>query len=197
MTVAIAASTIVQQAFRFMEMRSPASFADDSEQATAAAEQYDIALEMCLAFTDWSFASTVANLSNVVPNGIPVDPRMPFLFVLPEDMVMLREVIDPAGAYRADKGYLRSQVTGPLTIRYTSTITNEKHLPATFRTAVALQLAILLGPVYVEVQSKMDRLTSALTDALKLAARHDARTASPASWTSERDAGDWATGATW
>jgi hypothetical protein len=197
MTVAIAASTIVQQAFRFMEMRNPASFADDSEQATAAAEQYDIALEMCLAAIDWSFASTIEKMPNVVPAGVPVDPRLPYLCALPEDLVMLREVIDPAGAYRADKGYLRSEVSGPLTIRYTSKISNEKHLPATFQTAVALQLAVLLGAIYVEVQSKLDRIEARLSEAMRVAARADARTASPASYGMATDTTDWASGATW
>ena len=197
MPIAIAASTIVQQAFRFMEMRGAASFGDDSEQAIAAAEQYDIALAMVLAAYDWSFASVVSLAAEVDPTSIIADPRLPFAFVLPDDCVMLREVIEPFCQYRADKGLLRTDCAGPLTARYTAAITNEKQIPATVQVAVALQLAVLLAPQYVEVQSKIDRIEARLSEAIKVAARTDGRTASPVSYSFAGAAGDWATEATY
>lgn len=193
MTIAIAASTIVQQAFRFMELRAPSSFGEDSEQATAAAEQYDNALSMVLAAYDWSFASQIAQVAEVAPGQVAVDPRLPWAYVLPADCVMLREVVEPFCQYRADKGLLRTDAAGPLTLRYTATITNERQMPATVQTAVALQLCVLLSPIYVEVQGKIDRLEARLSEALRVAARTDARTASPQSYGMAGSTGDWAT----
>ena len=195
MTVAIAASTIVQQAFRFMELRSPSSFADDSDQANAATQQYDNALAVCLEAYDWSFASTIAALSETILTSA-ADPRLPYTFALPDDCLVLREVLADGAAYRADKGALRTDQAAPLTIRYTSTIVDETAMPATFRTAVALQLAVFLAPLFVEVQSKIDRLSQQLSEAMRMAARTDGRTASPTSYSFAGSPGDWSTEAT-
>lgn len=194
MPIAIATSTIAQQAFRFMEMRPPASFGDSSEQATSAVEQYDVALAMCLEAIDWSFASAIANLPPVADAEITAaDSRYPFAYALPGDCLILREVLLAGAAYRLDENHLRCDAEGPLPVRYTRRVTNETRMPATFQTAVALQLAVLLAPRWVEVSSKIDRLEARLGDAIRRAARTDAGTASPMGWHAEANGIDWAT----
>ena len=188
MTIAIAASTIVQQAFRLMGLRPPASFGDESEQAVSAAEAYDQALAVCLEVTDWSFASVIASLP-LVASDVHIDPDLPHAFVLPADTLMLRAVIAGATRWRSDRSHLRTDSRGPVTIRYTARITNELALPGTFQYAVALQLAVMLAPRWVEVQSRQDRLEGQLREALTMASRQDARTASPLYWGDGM--GDW------
>jgi hypothetical protein len=75
-------------------------------------------------------------------------------------------------------------------------ITDETRLPATFATAVALQLAVLLSGTYVEAASKRDALEGRIAQALSAAARRDARLASAATW-SGSSGDDWASGAVW
>lgn len=194
MPIAIATSTIAQQAFRFMEMRPPASFGDSSEQATSAVEQYDVALAMCLEAVDWSFASAIASLPPVADETVTTaDSRYPYAYALPGDCLMFREVLVTGAAYRLDENHLRCDIEGPLPVRYTRRITNETRMPGTFQTAVALQLAVLLAPRWVEVSSKIDRLEERLGDAIRRAAKTDARTASPTGWHAEANGIDWAT----
>lgn len=195
MTNAIAASTIVQLAFEALAMSPPSSFGDDSDQVQAAALHFDAAKAMCLEAVDWSFASVVAVLSPAIDPG-PADPRLPHTFKLPSDCVMLREVIACGGAWRADKMFLRSDDGAPVTIRYTAGISDENAVPATFRTAVALQLAAIMAPRFVEVQGKVAAIEDRLAQALTRAARSDARTASTLPW-NDAVGGDWVAGARW
>jgi hypothetical protein len=194
MPTPIAASTIVAQAFRFMEASPISSFDDDSEQAQAAAEQYPTALAQCLEAADWSFASTLAFLP---PAELPVtgvaDPDLPYLFALPGACVRVQEVGDGDVRWRRDSLGLRADDVGPLRIRYTATVSNETSLPANFRLAVALHLAVLLGPRWLTTQSKMQALQSQAEDALKKAIRQDARNASSARYDGGADEGDWVT----
>jgi len=189
MTIAIAASTIVQLAFEAMEMSPPSSFGDDSDQAQSASLHYDTALAICLEAQDWSFASAMATLPPVAVHA-PADPDLPHAFALPANCHVLRDVMAAGGRWRADKGILRSDQAGGLTIRYTARISDETALPATFRAAVGLQLAVLMAPRFVEVQGKIDRLEARLSEAMARAARTDARTSSAGSWRDD-DAPDW------
>lgn len=190
MSVAIATSTIVQQAFRQMALEPPSSLDDESEKGIAAQEAYDEALAVCLEVADWSFASAFAELSPVA-SPIATDPDLPYAFALPTGAQALRAVVAGAGRWRLDRQYLRADQPGPITIRYTERITNEQQMPATFRQAVALQLAVMLAPRWVEVQGRIARLEEQLQTALTMAARADARTASAMTW-SGHDSGDWA-----
>ena len=191
MTIAIAASTIVQLAFEAMEMSPPASFGDDSDQAQSAALHYDTALAICIEAQDWSFASTLAELSPV-SGATPIDPDLPHAYALPADCRMLRDV-GPAGtSWRSDAGLLRADHAVPILIRYSRNITDEALLPAAFRLAVALQLALLMAPRFVQVQGKVDRIEARLSQAMVTAARADARTASSAGWSQTAGDGDWA-----
>jgi len=194
MTVPIATSTIAAQAFRLMELSPISSFADDSAQAQAAAEQYPIALTMCLEAADWSFASVLAKLPEAsLPSGAAIDDDLTFAYQLPGDCVVLREVVDPTVRWRRDRDLLRADAAGPLAIRYTGQTSNEAALPATFQTAVAFQLAALLAPIWTGTQSKVSRLEQAGSVALRQAMRIDARQASAARYDGRPMQGDWAT----
>ena len=188
----IAVSTIAAQAFRLLELAPISSFDDDSEQAASAAEQYPVALEICLEAADWSFASTWARLPQIVlPDGAPTDPRLPYLFALPGDVLRLREVGDGHTRWRRDREGLWADASGPLFVRYTARLTVEAQMPAGFRDAVAHRLAVLLSARWLTTHSKRDMLARDAERALKLAMRTDARQASDARWDGLPDQPDW------
>lgn len=195
MPTPIAVSTIVAQTFRFMEAGPISSFDDDTEQAIAAAEQYLTALHSCLEACDWAFASTLAYLPELVPlpgSVTATDPDLPYLYALPADLLIIREVGTDWTAWRRDREGLRADDAAPLRIRYTAAVTAEASLPATFRTAVSLRLATLLAPRWLTTQSKIQYLQIQFEDALKAAMRHDGRNASSARYDGQQDQGDWA-----
>lgn len=189
----IAASTIAAQAFRFMELSAISSFGDDTEQALAAQEQYPVAMAQCLEANDWSFASVLAFLPQVTPGPtVAADTNLPYLFALPGDVVTLREVGDGRSTrWRRDRAGLRADEPGPLRVRYTGQIDTEAALPAGFQTAVALRLALLLGPRWLGTSGKMETLRRDADAGLKAAMRIDARQASSARYDGLPDQGDW------
>ncbi len=194
MTTPIAASTIAGQCFRLLELSPISSFGDDTPQARDAAEQYPLAMGSCLSACDWSFASTVASLPEAQPGETDAaDPNLPFLYKLPADLVKLREVLDPAVRYRIDKLGLRADMSGHLTIRYTAQVDDEAGLPATFQTAVAHALALLLAPRWLGTQSKIERLERKATNFLSDAMQEDGRSGSDARYDGLDDQGDWVT----
>jgi hypothetical protein len=194
----IAASTIAAQAFRFMEMGPVSSFADDSPQAQDAAEQYPRAMGMCLEGYDWSFASTLAHLPEAVrPATLAAEAALPYLYALPGDVIVLREVGAPDAfdrpRWRLDRGFLRADAPGPLRVRYTGRIENEAILPSLFQTAVAAQLALLLAPRWLQTMSKIQWLRASLDDGMQAAIRADARMASAGRYDDRPEARDWVT----
>jgi hypothetical protein len=195
MPAPVSTSSIVAQAFRFLERTPVSSLADDSEEATAAAEQYPVALRHVLERVDWSFASTRRTLS--AAEDLYPDPVLPWLYLLPEDAVKVREVGDVGTRWRIDRDGLRSDAAAPLPVRYTGMIRDETSLPAMVQTALSLRLAWLLGPRFLETQSKIDGLDAQYRDTLKQAAREDARTASPGRYDGLPDQPDWAMEARW
>jgi hypothetical protein len=199
MTSFIATSTIVAQAWRFMELSPISSFDDNTEQARSAAEQYPNALRECLARADWSFASTVASLPEATrPQTVAEDPELPYFFQAPGDTVRLLEVGDPTTRWRRDRDGLRADVPGPLRIRYTALITNETTLPAAFQTAVALRLAMLLGPRWLGTATKLRELDRRFEVELAQTKKQDSRSASGARYDNDlTDSADWAQSATW
>ena len=197
MPTPIAISTIVAQAFRYMEVTPPSSLDDDSPKARDAAEQYPNALQQCLEAADWSFASVIVNLpAAVLPGTVALDPDLPYFYNLPGDIVRIQEVGDKNTAWRRDREGLRADMSAPLRLRFTSTITNEATLPATFRDAVALTLASLVAPIWLTTDSKLQRIDALRERALQKAMRHDARSASDARYDGLPDQGDWADEAT-
>jgi hypothetical protein len=191
MTLPYATSTIVAQAFGMVELSPPSSFADDTPQAADATAYYPQALDICLELVDWGFASRMVALSETaLPEGAIADPDLPYVFRLPGDCIALREVKLRGAKYRLDETILRCDQPAPLPIRYTRRLSNEAALPATFRTLVALQLAVYLAPRWLGVEAKRQALQDNLTNARATAARVDARTASPEAY-GESGATDW------
>lgn len=194
----IAASTIVAQAWRFMELAPISSFDDDTEQARSSAEQYTNALRECLSRADWSFASAIAMLPLAdLPQTVAEDPDLPYFYQRPGDLVRLIEVGDPGTRWRLDRDGLRADAPAPLRIRYTAEITNEAQLPTAFQTAVALRLALLLGPRWLTTRAKMDNLARQFDAELAQAKKQDSRSASAARYDNDlTSSADWAAGAT-
>ncbi|WP_284262469.1 hypothetical protein [Roseicyclus amphidinii] len=182
MTPPIAASTIPAQAFRFLELAPLSSFADESPEAAAAAAVYPEALRMALEIAEWSFASRIVTLPEAqLLAGDAADPDLPHVYLPPPDLVALREVHGLQVQWRLDMGYIRCTEPGPLRIRYTSLIQNETRMPATFRTLVAAQMALLLAGAYLTTRTKQVDLESRLERLTGLALRQDGRNASPQS----------------
>ena len=175
MAAVIAASNIAAQAFRLMEMSPISSFADESEQAQSAAEQYPEALAQCLEANDWSFASKVATLP---PASLPVDADLPYSYVRPGDFVRLIRVQPEGVIWRLDADALRADQAGGLTIRYSFKITNESKLPALFKSAVAYQLATMLAPRWTKSANRTEFLSKMAADALQKAKFSDRKSAS-------------------
>ncbi len=191
MPTPIATSTIVAQAFRLMELAPISSFDDDTEQARSAAEQYPNALSYCLAKADWSFASITALLPEaVLPDNVAEDPELPHFYQPPAGLIRLHEVGDRYTSYRLDLAGLRASDPAPLRIRYTALISDEAVLPAAFQTAVALRLALLLGPRWLTTQGKMDALRRDFTTELAVAKKEDSRSASAARYDDDLGFGD-------
>lgn len=193
----IATSSIVSQAFRMLEVTPPSSLSDDTEKAAAAQEQYPLALRMSLEAADWSFASTLAYLPlAALPATAAADPDLPFLYRLPGDLIRLHEVGDFDTMWRVDAiggiRHLRADQPAPLRVRYTADVVNEAVLPATFQTAVSAQLALLLGPRWQPITSKLELISAQHARAMTEARRQDARQASQARYDGLSDQGDWA-----
>lgn len=194
----IAASTIVQQAFRFMEKTPPASFDDASQEAAAAAEQFPLAIRAMLEKADWSFASKLAYLQlTELPVTGAADPDLPYTFGLPGDLITIREIGDGRIRWRRDIEGIRCEDAIPLRCRYTCTITNEALLPAEFQRAVSARLATLLGPQFLSTQSKIAAIAEIEREALREAKRAYARDASDARYDGLADIGDWVDDARW
>ena len=193
MPTPIATSTIVAQAWRFMEQSPISSFDDDTEQARSAAEQYQNALRYCLALADWSFASVIASLPEAsLPDTVAPDADLPHFYQPPGGLVTLREVGDRYTSWRLDLDGLRASDPAPLRIRYTALITDEARLPAAFQAAVALRLAILLGPKWLTTAGKMQSLKQDFATELAVAKKDDSRSASPSRYDDDlTPGGDW------
>ncbi len=170
----IATSSIAAQAFRLMELSPISSFADTSPQATDAAEQYPVALDMCLEAYDWSFARAMANLPPATPDAtFATDSDMAYAFKLPGDLLALRKVGSDTLRWRREGVYLRADTAGPLDILYTRKVTNEALLPATFRDFVGYELAARLAPRWVATRTKREALKDDRDMAFALARDND------------------------
>jgi hypothetical protein len=181
----LATSHIVSLAFLAMEKTPPASFADDSEEAALALQFYPVALDRSLERGDWSFASTYAELPPLtLPVTATADPALPWTYSLPGDTLRLREVGDGTVRWREDKisdtRALRADQAAPLSIRYTARLLNETLLPAAFKDLVGHQLAIYLSPKFLGTIGKIEAIKRDHAEAVKMALREDARTASEA-----------------
>jgi len=84
-----------------------------------------------------------------------------------------------------------------LRIRYTARLADQSAYPAEFRAAVAMTLALILAPTWLQTASKIDAIEARAARAIKQAMRNHARDASPARYDGGREEGDWASEARW
>lgn len=189
MTSSIAVSGIAAQAFRLMEMSPISSFGDDSEEGIAAADQYPVALDMCLEENDWSFASRLVALPEVIETA--VDPDLIHAYARPGDLVRLIDVHPATATFRLDDTHLRADEAGPLIIRYTRRISDETRLPSLFKTAVSYRLASLLAPRWTTSINRAEALRAASEDYIAKAARADRGSASSRRWDGRERGDDW------
>lgn len=185
-------SNIVAQAFRYVELGRPSSFEDDDPLAQDAAQTFPEAMRICLEACDWSFASKIVKLPEIIlPADDGADDDLPYTFAVPGDVVTVQEVGDAFTAWRLDRAALRADQPAPLRLRYTVMLQDEQHLPSTFRDAVALRLACLLGARWLTTSTKMQDLEARADKALKEAMRRDARSASAMRTDDLPPPGDW------
>lgn len=189
MSASIAVSGIAAQAFRLMEMAPISSFGDDSEQGVSAAEQYPVALDMCLEASDWSFASRVASLPRA--DEASLDPLLSYAYMRPSDLVRLQDVTPDHAEWRLDADRLRADQPAPILIRYTARITDETRLPGLFKTAVAYRLASLLAPRWTTSANRAQALADQSDGFLSRAAASDRRSASARRYDGDARHGDW------
>lgn len=195
MTVSIATSGIVAQAFRLMEMQPISSFGDTSEQAIAAAAEYLPALDSCLEEADWSFARQPTELPSVVE--VSGDADLPYVYARPSDLLVIRHVEPKCTVWRLDADRLRADQPAPLWLRYTARVTDESKLGAAFRIAVAYRLASLLAPRWTKSANRSETLREAADGYIEKALVADRGSASGRRWDGREDywgaGGDWAT----
>lgn len=181
MTDPIAASNIAAQAFEAAELAPISSFADESSEAASAREHYETARNTVLESCDWSFASNLVFLPPArLPEQMIEDPDLPGLYKLPADCLIVREVRPADMSWRQEGRYVRAREIDGLTARCTRLITNEELLPASVKSAIAYRMAVLLAPRWVSSRTKRADLRQDAADALAVAQRNDARSASPA-----------------
>ena len=203
--VDVGASAIVAQAFRFVQTAPIGFFENDTEQRVTAAEAWTDAHDACLLNCDWSFASAIVALSlSDLQAGQRADADLPYFYKLPGDVIQLREVgLQGVTRWRIDTEGLRSDQAAPLRVRYTSRVTDPALLPASYRLAVALHMAVRLAPRWIGRTANMYALEGSANKALMRARLADARTANAAPavvkdtlWADDADDLDWASEAT-
>jgi len=195
MAVNLATSTIVRQAVIELERSDLSGFGENSEFGQAIAAAYPQALEFCLEREDWSFASRLASLPPASADEAPADPDLPTLFKIPAGCVRLREIITPGAGHvlwRLDGDFLRTDATASIMIRYTAKTDREDALPVSFRDAVALRLAVLLSPRWLQTRTKRVDLVNMADRALSDAKTNDRVVSSGRQWDGGTAGADWA-----
>ena len=187
----IATSNIVQMAFAVLSLDPPSSLADGAAPVQDAARFFAEAADSVIEGADWSFASVSVDLVPALRPDLAADPRLPWLYVLPPEALVIRRVGHGPVNLRRDLDVLRADDPGPLHVRYTARIADESRLPAAVRQLMALRLAQLMGGRWLTVPEKLAQIDRRAEAALIEARRQDARQASSAVW-GEPDARDWA-----
>lgn len=181
--VDLAASGIIGQALRFMRLAPVARHDPSSDLLPALTDAFDQGIDDLLASCDWSFASTLAILPPAaLPIGMVSDDRLTASAMLPGDLVRPRQIWPEVARWRIDGRTLRHDAPGAVTLRYTARVTREEALPATFRTALALHIALRLGGRWAGSGFDPQGIEDAAITTLKLAMREDGRQASAAPW---------------
>lgn len=175
-SVDLATSGIIGQALRYMRLSPVARMDPDAEVLPALVDAFDQSINTCLQASDWSFASVLVSLPlAALPAGAASDDSLIYSYSLPGDLIILRRVGDAGTRWRCDAGHMRADAPAPLTIRYTARMTREEFLPATFKTAVALQIASLLGARWAGAVIAADDIAMQASMILKQAMREDSR----------------------
>lgn len=200
MTVPVATSTILPQAFRIMEVSPPSSYDDNSEKARAAREQYPTARDMVLERYDFSDSRWVVTLAQYTLSEARQeypDPNLPFTVRLPDGMLKLRCVYDgDTFKWRKDGRLIRfDKDIETLTIRGSRRIEREPDMDATTRTLIAYQLAALLAPRFVTTRTKKVTIRNEMAEVASVAIANDAHTAAAYQLDGYED-GDWVEAAT-
>ena len=186
MPLNIATSNIVALAFAELKMAPPAGFAEDTDQATDAALFYAQALDEVHEGTDWTSASTLADLPPLAAGFLP-DVELPHAFAIPPNCLALRAVGDDFTRWRVDGTILRVDApdnlgaTGTIRIRYSVRPENEAKIPATIRQVIALRMALLMLPRWGN-SDDTEKVSRKFEQALLLARRTNSRLASAETW---------------
>ena len=189
----LATSSIAALAFNHLELKPFASLADDRDEVIAANDLYPLALRSVLEAGDFSFASKMAVLARQTAETL--DETLTAGFTLPDDFLRLQQVWPEGARYRIDgRAFLSDEDS--ITIRYSAIITNEDLMSAKAREAVALHLAALMAPRWLENRAKINDLRVMAEEAVTAALRVDRFSASPERYQDGTDV-DWATEATW
>jgi hypothetical protein len=189
MPQAIAASTIAQQAFRYMEASPLSSFGDDSAEANAARQQYPIILAQALRRADWSFASRLFSLPEAAAEV--VDEALAYSYQLPSEILALRDVRPQLTAWRVDGRLLRADEPGPLTVRATVLVAKETDLPGEFQDYVSLLLGAALSPQFASSANRAAILRDAAESRGREVLRADRAQASTLRWDGRAHESDW------
>jgi hypothetical protein len=198
--VTLASSGIIGQALRFMRLSPIARHDPASDLLPALRDAFDQGIDDLLASCDWSFASTLALLPpSTPPMGSASDDLLPASAMLPGDLVRPRQIWPGGARWRIDGRTLRHDAPGAVTLRYTARVTREEALPATFRTALALHIALRLGGRWAGAGFDPQGIEDAAVTTLKQAMREDGVQASATDWADRRSGGliygqddDWA-----
>jgi hypothetical protein len=202
--VSLAASGIIGQALRFMRLSPIARHDPASDLLPALTDAFNQSISDLLASCDWSFASTLAVLPpSALPLGVASDDLLTGTAMLPADLVRPRQIWPQGARWRIDGQTLRHDAPSAVTLRYTARVTREEALPATFRTALSLHIALRLGGRWAGSGFDPQGIEEAAATTLKQAMREDGVQASRASWSEVQGTGltygnedDWALEAT-
>lgn len=182
-------STILPEAFRHLKIGPASSLADDSDEAVAARNAAQGAVDYVLEACDWAFASTLADLPEAV--GLIADENLPHTYRLPDDCVRLRAVGDGGVAWRHDADAMRADAAAPLRVRYTRRPEDLRAAPQRFRDAVALRLAWSLSGQYGQTDEAKRLLSRDLDDMLASAKMADNPASSPRRYDGSDARPDW------
>lgn len=179
----LAASGIIGQALRFMRLSPIARHDPASDLLPALRDAFEQGIEDLLASCDWSFASTLALLPPcTLPMGSVSDDTLTSTAMLPGDLVRPRQIWPGGARWRIDGRTLRHDAPRAVTLRYTARVTRDEALSATFRTALALHIALRLGGRWAGAGFDPQGVEDAAVTTLKEAMREDALQASRAPW---------------
>ena len=179
----LATSGIIGQALRFMHLAPVARHDPGSDLLPALRDAFDQSIADLLASCDWSFASTLAVLPpSALPMGGLSDDRLTGTAMLPGDLVRPHQIWPHAARWRIDGRTLRHDAPAAVILRYTARVTREEALPATFRTALALHIALRLGGRWAGSGFDPQRIEDGAVATLKQAMREDGIQASAAPW---------------